>query len=737
MTYDSTELASWSSPKQTSSIMTADQLSSGSQPPEPSGGSVKDDSQLAVSLATPRLENHSELKTQNTANSPSPLSPISPAHPPPIASARETDDNSGAPTRTQNRNHNNDFGNNRRRNQANSNRTTNRLSSTNSETSEVKPYLAAPFQADPAIYNAAAAAAAAAQASAPHSFEKSSPTTAATPLQQYTSPANAPRPPYIVYPNVVYYPGGQSTVAPNQEVSAFFNPATSPVSPYDSSPGQWAFGPPHNQSSFNARPPPPMMMSPASGRNPKRTSGYKLGSLGQHTNNVYVAGPTTVPPPGHHQQLQQQQQQQQQPQNRMMDPRINSGISRNVSDVSTISNSSSFGRAASNESLGGGLQQPMFQQYRGGTSSRRESLNNSFSPNYARAASISTGVPPSGSDGGDSVGSNGCTTNLYVRGLAPHTTDESLYELCKGFGRIYSSKAILDLVTQECKGFGFVMYDTDEETRAAFDGLVGMGYQVSYARTDPRSPSKDTFVNRLKSLHDDQSTNIYVSNLPANMDEDGLIELLLPRTVVSAKILRDPATQKSRGVGFARLETRDDAISAIHELHGKLVADSFQHLQARFADSVAQKRFKINSQPQFANAYGLPPVMSPYMGGQVVIPGGEEGGSVVEPMDGAPTDGGPSGVYYDQYAANSSASMPPFVYPNNPAMYYNHQTQQMYYGSQFYAAPPPNMPMQYPATHEPEGSLESQVHSPSQLSELTDLTVNDEANEVAEGQTKK
>ncbi|ORY53028.1 hypothetical protein BCR33DRAFT_711417 [Rhizoclosmatium globosum] len=614
--------------------MTSDQPGFGSQQPESSSlSAVKDDTQGDAPMATPRLESHAELKIGT--NSTSPISPISPIHSTANGvSVREDQNGTIAGTaKTQHRHSFNNYesGNNRKKSQGNSRgNLSNRWSSGPADASDVKPYLAAPFQSDPAIFNAAAAAAAAAQASAPLSIERSSPTPGSTPLQ-YVSPSAVPRPPYFVYPNVMYYPAGQSTPpTPTPDASAFFNPAaTSPIASFDSIPNQWAYPVPPN--SYSARPP---MMSPNPGRQKRAVP---KGNVGQP--NVYFSPPP--PQSGSAPQGIQGSMPRSQYGN-------NNNSHRNLSDISTISNSSSIGGRSSSDYLGSPTGYNPHRGYH-----RRES---NFSPNQPRGGvSSPTAGPASGSD----IDSVGCTTNLYVRGLTPNATDESLYELCKGFGRIYSSKAILDLVTQECKGFGFVMYETEDETRVAYEGLMAMGYQVSYARTDPRSPGKDTFVNRLKSLHDDQSTNIYVSNLPANMDEDGLVDLLKPRVVVSAKILRDPGTLKSRGVGFARLETREEAISAIHELHGKLVSDSFQHLQARFADSVAQKRFKLTSQQQYANTYGMPMIggASPYLGGQMV---NTEGGDETTPSEASPgaQSEGPNSensapMYYD-YSATAS-----------------------------------------------------------------------------------
>lgn len=43
-------------------------------------------------------------------------------------------------------------------------------------------------------------------------------------------------------------------------------------------------------------------------------------------------------------------------------------------------------------------------------------------------------------------------TNLYIRGLAPTTNDKDLLNMCQQYGKIVSTKAILDKNTNMCKG---------------------------------------------------------------------------------------------------------------------------------------------------------------------------------------------------------------------------------------------------------------------------------------------
>jgi hypothetical protein len=50
-------------------------------------------------------------------------------------------------------------------------------------------------------------------------------------------------------------------------------------------------------------------------------------------------------------------------------------------------------------------------------------------------------------------------TNVYIRGLLPETTDEMLQAWGKRFGDIQSSKSIIDMKTQLCKGYvGLLLY---------------------------------------------------------------------------------------------------------------------------------------------------------------------------------------------------------------------------------------------------------------------------------------
>ncbi|KAI9226188.1 MAG: hypothetical protein DHS80DRAFT_19129 [Piptocephalis tieghemiana] len=179
------------------------------------------------------------------------------------------------------------------------------------------------------------------------------------------------------------------------------------------------------------------------------------------------------------------------------------------------------------------------------------------------------------------------TTNVYIRGLPPSMSDAKLVQMCLPYGRIISSKSIIEAKTGECKGFGFVMYATEAEARSSIQGLSSQGYQASFA--------KESFSTRLKNLQDPQSTNIYMSNLPLDTDEPKIEELFKPYKVVSCRVLRDNNNQ-SRGVGFARLCDRESALAVIQKFNGFTLSGAALPLQVRFADSIAQKKLKSQTQ---------------------------------------------------------------------------------------------------------------------------------------------
>ncbi|XP_055078064.1 RNA-binding motif, single-stranded-interacting protein 2 isoform X2 [Periophthalmus magnuspinnatus] len=210
-----------------------------------------------------------------------------------------------------------------------------------------------------------------------------------------------------------------------------------------------------------------------------------------------------------------------------------------------------------------------------------------FNGRTSKKSYVSSGhqmAPPSPNTNSSSNSSGGggeqlSKTNLYIRGLHPGTTDQDLVKLCQPYGKIVSTKAILDKTTNKCKGYGFVDFDSPAAAQKAVTALKSSGVQAQMAKQQEQDP-----------------TNLYISNLPVSMDEQELESMLKSfGQVISTRILRD-ANGTSRGVGFARMESTEKCEAIIQHFNGKFIKTPpgvpapTEPLLCKFADGGQKKR---------------------------------------------------------------------------------------------------------------------------------------------------
>jgi RNA recognition motif-containing protein len=173
--------------------------------------------------------------------------------------------------------------------------------------------------------------------------------------------------------------------------------------------------------------------------------------------------------------------------------------------------------------------------------------------------------------------------NVYIRGLHPTTDDDLLYAYAIRFGAVETSKAIIDTGTGACKGFGFAKFFDPGNSEMCIRAFHRLGYEVGFAR--------ESFNSRLKAEGDDESTNLYISNLPKTLNEVELGTIFLGYTILSSKILRD-SMGNSRGVGFARFENREVCDDVIRRFNGVGIGEEGLLMNIRYADTPAQKELK-------------------------------------------------------------------------------------------------------------------------------------------------
>ncbi|XP_077369076.1 RNA-binding motif, single-stranded-interacting protein 2-like isoform X2 [Festucalex cinctus] len=205
--------------------------------------------------------------------------------------------------------------------------------------------------------------------------------------------------------------------------------------------------------------------------------------------------------------------------------------------------------------------------------------NHQMAPPSPNSNSGNTSTISNGGNSSNNSGEQLSKTNLYIRGLHPGTTDQDLVKLCQPYGKIVSTKAILDKTTNKCKGYGFVDFDSPGSAQKAVTALKAVGVQAQMAKQQEQDP-----------------TNLYISNLPLSMDELELENMLKPFSqAISTRILRD-MNGISRGVGFARMESTEKCEAIIQHFNGKYiktppgVSVPPEPLLCKFADGGQKKR---------------------------------------------------------------------------------------------------------------------------------------------------
>lgn len=132
-------------------------------------------------------------------------------------------------------------------------------------------------------------------------------------------------------------------------------------------------------------------------------------------------------------------------------------------------------------------------------------------------------------------------------------------------------------------------------------------------------------------------TNLYIANLPAYMQEADLEAMLSAYgTVISTRILRD-GNQQPRGVGFARMDSKDKCDLIIQTFNGKTIVGCKEPLLVKFADGGNKKKTTNRNGP----------------------PGGNNGGSNNgwrDSSSGDPTNGGVSTLHYHHHHDQSMSN---------------------------------------------------------------------------------
>jgi heterogeneous nuclear ribonucleoprotein A1/A3 len=147
---------------------------------------------------------------------------------------------------------------------------------------------------------------------------------------------------------------------------------------------------------------------------------------------------------------------------------------------------------------------------------------------------------------------------IFIGGLSKDTDMSTFKEHFGKYGEITDAVIMKDRLTKKPRGFGFITYsDPSVVDRVIEDEHVINGKQVEIKRTIPKGAAP---------LKDFKTKKIFVGGIPSALKEDQFKEFFSKfGKVMEHEIIRDHATNRSRGFGFIVF----DAEKTVDELLAK------------------------------------------------------------------------------------------------------------------------------------------------------------------------
>ncbi|GAA6000538.1 uncharacterized protein JCM10292_000472, partial [Rhodotorula paludigena] len=199
--------------------------------------------------------------------------------------------------------------------------------------------------------------------------------------------------------------------------------------------------------------------------------------------------------------------------------------------------------------------------------------------------------------------------NIFIKNLDENIDNKALHDTFAAFGNILSCKVAVDQQGNSL-GYGFVHYDTAEAAKAAIEGVNGMllNDKVVFVGIHIPKRERQAKIDEIRS----KFTNLYIKNVPLEVDEDEFRGLFEPFGKVTSAVISKDAEGKSKGFGFVNYESHEDAAKAVDALHEKdfkgqplyvARAQRKSEREEELKKSYEQKKYEANLKYQGVNLY--------------------------------------------------------------------------------------------------------------------------------------
>merc|ERR1739847_95670 len=150
--------------------------------------------------------------------------------------------------------------------------------------------------------------------------------------------------------------------------------------------------------------------------------------------------------------------------------------------------------------------------------------------------------------------------------------EAKLTEMFEKYGKISSVK-IMKSEEGKSKGFGFVSFDTPEESQEACDELNGKdleGKTMYCGRAQKKAERQAELKKKFDALKQERMQRYQGVNLYDTVDDDRLRKEFAPfGTITSAKVMNEDG--RSKGFGFVCFSSPEEATKAVTEMNGRII----------------------------------------------------------------------------------------------------------------------------------------------------------------------
>ncbi|EFA77985.1 RNA-binding region RNP-1 domain-containing protein [Heterostelium album PN500] len=185
--------------------------------------------------------------------------------------------------------------------------------------------------------------------------------------------------------------------------------------------------------------------------------------------------------------------------------------------------------------------------------------------------------------------------NLFVNFLPSTVTTEDLRSMFSAFGAIESCRVMIDLVTGQSRGFGFVKFKDNNNANNAIKAMNGAKIEKKTLLVRHANVENSVTTGGVAPHVDDAkaTNNLYIKGLPLSFTQEQLNEFFSAYgTILESKLLLDITTNTSRGQALVRFAEISSATKSIKALTNYKFPGADKVVIVRYADNEEEKVHK-------------------------------------------------------------------------------------------------------------------------------------------------